>query len=64
MKELISKKEAELKSLLKEKQEALRVFHFALSGGKTKNIKEGAGLKKEIARILTVLNNKKEHGNS
>jgi len=64
MKELISKKENELKVLLKEKQEALRVFRFALSGGKTKNIKEGAGLKKEIARILTVLNNKKEHGNS
>jgi ribosomal protein L29 len=56
MKELINKTEKELKNLLKEKREALRVFRFALSGGKTKNFKEGMLLKKEIARIMTIIN--------
>ncbi len=56
MEELNKKTEKELKQLLKEKQEALRVFRFALSGGKTKNIKEGMLLKKEIARIMTIIN--------
>ena len=56
MKELIKKTEKELKALLTEKKEALRVFRFAMSGGKTKNLKEGQNLKKDIARILTVLN--------
>ena len=58
MEEYIKKTENELKHLLKEKQEALRVFRFAMSGGKTKNLKEGMKIKKEIARIMTVLNNK------
>lgn len=56
MKELINKTENELKQLLKEKQEALRVFRFAMTGSKTKNLKEGQNLKKEIAQIMTLLN--------
>ncbi len=56
MENLKDKKENELKQMLTEKREALRVFHFAMSGGKTKNLKEGQNLKKDIARILTVLN--------
>jgi len=56
MKDLIKKTEKELKVLLTEKREALRVFRFAMSGGKTKNLKEGAKLKKEIAQIMTILN--------
>ena len=59
MKDLIKKTEKELANLLKEKREALRVFGFALSGGKVKNMKEGNNLKKEIARIMTALNAKK-----
>jgi ribosomal protein L29 len=59
MKDLINKKEGELKQMLIEKREALRVFKFAMSGSKTKNLKEGAHLKKEIAQILTVLNSNK-----
>ena len=42
--------------LLAEKKEALRVFRFAMSGGKIKNLKEGSNLKKEIAQIMTLLN--------
>lgn len=56
MKELINKTEKELQVMLTEKKEALRVFRFALSGGKVKNLKEGQNLKKEIARIMTLLN--------
>lgn len=56
MKELINKTEKELAVLLKEKKEALRVFRFALAGGKVKNLKEGQNLKKDIARIMTLLN--------
>lgn len=59
MKDLIKKTENELKQMLKEKREALRVFYFVSSSGKSKNIKEGSNLKKEIARIMTVLNAKK-----
>ena len=56
MKDLIKKTEKELKTLLSEKKEALRVFRFAMAGGKIKNLKEGANLKKEVARIMTLLN--------
>ncbi len=56
MKDLLKKTEKELQTLLKEKREALRVFKFALSGSKTRNVKEGSLLRKDIARILTVLN--------
>ena len=55
MKELIKKTEKELIQLLSEKREALRVFRFT-SGSKTKNIKEGQNLRKDIARIMTLLN--------
>jgi len=56
MEDFKNKTENELKHMLKEKQEALRVFRFAMSGSKTKNLKEGMVLKKDIARIMTVLN--------
>ena len=56
MEDLKGKTENELKHMLKEKQEALRVFRFAMSGSKTKNLKEGMNLKKDIARIMTATN--------
>jgi ribosomal protein L29 len=54
--ELRIKTENELKQMLKEKREALRTFRFAMSGSKIKNLKEGQALRKDIARIMTVLN--------
>ncbi|MCX6701911.1 MAG: 50S ribosomal protein L29 [Candidatus Zambryskibacteria bacterium] len=48
----------ELKSLLSEKRLALRNFRFAVSGSNVRNVKEGNALKKDIARILTILNTK------
>jgi ribosomal protein L29 len=59
MKDLVNKKTEELKSMLLEKKVALRNFRFGISGSKTRNMKEGKNLRKDIARILTVLNIKK-----
>lgn len=56
MEDFKNKTENELKQILKDKTEALRVFRFAMSGGKIKNLKEGQALKKDIARIMTILN--------
>jgi ribosomal protein L29 len=59
MKDLTNKKTEELKTMLLEKKVALRNFRFGISGSKTRNMKEGKNLRKDIARILTVLNVKK-----
>ena len=59
MKDIKTKTPADLKKLLTEKREALRVFRFGAAGAKTKNVKEGAGIRKDIARIMTALNAKK-----
>jgi len=59
MKELTNKTQTDLKKLLNEKREALRVFRFGAAGAKTKNVKEGRAIRKDIARILTAMNSKK-----
>ena len=48
----------DLKKLLAEKRKALQTFMFNMSGPKTKNVKEGKNLRKEIAQIMTELNAK------
>ena len=53
MADLKGKSGIDLKKLLVEKKEALRAFRFAIAGTKTRNVKEGKNLRKEIARILT-----------
>lgn len=55
MSEFKGKKAEDLRKLLVEKREALRMFRFGLSGSKVKNLKEGASLRKDIARIETEL---------
>ncbi len=59
IKEIINKNAADLNTMLSEKREALRVFRFGVTGAKTKNVKEGRTIRKDIAKILTVLNSKK-----
>ncbi|HEY4505572.1 MAG TPA: 50S ribosomal protein L29 [Candidatus Paceibacterota bacterium] len=54
--EFVKKSTKELTSLLSEKRLALRSFRFSVSGSNVRNVKEGNALKKDIARILTVLN--------
>lgn len=55
MKDLTNKTQADLAKLVSDKREALRVFRFGASGAKTKNVKEGRGIRKDIARIMTAM---------
>jgi len=50
--------EKELIKKLEEDREKLRQLKFDLSAGKVKNVREIRKIKKDIARILTSLNNK------
>lgn len=59
MKDIKNKTEQELQSKLSEKREELRSFRFDLSGSKTRNVRQGRGLRKEIARLLTETNLRK-----
>jgi ribosomal protein L29 len=52
--QLREKKAEERSILLAEKRESLRAARFARSGAQTRNSKQITGLRKEIARILTV----------
>lgn len=46
----------ELSNLLKEKREDLQSFYFKIAKGRVKNVKEARELKRDIAKILTLLN--------
>lgn len=47
---------AELQKQLTSFEESLRVLRFNTQGSKSKNVKEQATLRKNIARVLTLLN--------
>lgn len=53
--ELSQKPKNELQALLSEKRERLRQLRFNISSGKVKNVREIRIIKKDIARILTLL---------
>jgi len=53
--ELRQKSKEELRSLLQEKRKRLEELNFLLHQKKVKNVKEPAAIKKDIARILTLL---------
>jgi ribosomal protein L29 len=55
LKELKNLPESELKSLLNQKQERLRVLRFDLSFGKVKNVREIRATRKLISQIKTIL---------
>ncbi len=55
MKEYKGKTSQELQKLIAEKRAILRDFRFGSTGSKTKNVKLGRTVKKEIARIMTEL---------
>ena len=55
MADLKNKSPKDLEKMLVEKREALRAFRFGISGSKTRNVKEGSALRKEIARLMTEL---------
>jgi ribosomal protein L29 len=56
IKELREKNEKELKAMLIESQGKLRQLKFELAARQMKNFKDIGKTKKEIARILTLLN--------
>ena len=59
IKELKEKNPNELMRLLAEKKEAARGLRFAISSKQIKNNREFRNTKKEIARILTLINQSK-----
>ena len=59
IKDLKDRPEIELKKLLSEKQALLREMNFKVSQRQLKKVREIRETKQIIARILTLLNNKK-----
>lgn len=53
MSEFKDKNEKDLLKLLAEKEEGLKNFRFGIAGSKVRNVREGRGLRKDIARIKT-----------
>lgn len=62
-KEFQQKDKIELEKILREDREKLRQLRFDLVLGKVKNIREVRRIKKDIARILTLLNSKHQAPN-
>ena len=60
-KELRNKPESELKRLLDESRQSLWSFRFGVTGSKVRNVKEGQTLRREIARILTILSERSKN---
>ncbi len=58
IKELRQKTEKELKDLLNENKQKLGQLKFDLASKKLKNVREIRELRRDIARILTILNEK------
>ena len=53
--EIKQKSQKELQKLLQDSREKLRQLRFDLVAGKVKNVREIRMIKKDIARILTIL---------
>jgi len=60
IKELRQKTEKELKDLLNENRHKLGQFKFDLASKKLKNVRQIRELRKDIARILNILKEKKD----
>lgn len=58
LKDYRAKTKSELKKLVDEKRDELRHFRFGSSGAKTKDVMHGRNVRKEIARIFTIMNEK------
>jgi len=58
--DLKQKNDKDLRRDLASQKEALRNFRFGIAGSKTKNVKEGMNIRKNIARVFTELNSRKQ----
>jgi len=55
MNEFTKQEPAELKKALADKREALRTFRFEGAGSRSRNVRGGRTLRREIAQIMTEL---------
>ena len=55
MTDYTKKEPTELRKMIADKRENLRTFRFGGAGSRTRNVREGRTLRKEIARIMTEL---------
>ena len=58
-KEIREKSRGEIKKLLEEKRELTRKLRFDIASKQTKNHRKHRKVKKDVARLLTILNEKK-----
>ena len=61
--ELRQKNKGELNHSLDDYRDKLRTLRFDLASGKIKNVREIRKIKKDIARILTLLNEQRTESN-
>lgn len=61
--DLVQKSKEELEKILKEKRIYLQKLKFDLTLGKLKNVREIREIKRDIARILTILKEKEKSRN-
>lgn len=57
---LADKSKKDLIKLLSEKKDALQSFRLGNTRSKTKNVKEGKTIRKDIARIMTIIDSAKK----
>jgi len=62
--EIRQKSQKELQKLLQDNREKLRQLRFDLMAGKVKNVREIRMIKKDIARILTIIKSKFKNQNA
>ena len=60
MRELLNRSDQDLQRDLQEMREKLRSFRFDLEAGKVKDVRGIRQLKKDIARILTLINQRRK----
>lgn len=58
-KDFSKNKKEDLKKELEERLISLRDLRFGVAGSKSKNVKEYRGIRKDVARLKTLLNNSK-----
>ncbi len=58
-KDIRKKNSADMQKQLVELEAELRDFRFGMSGGRTKNVKRARTIRKDIARIKTVMSESK-----
>ncbi len=58
MKDLKNTSDKDLNKELSQKKEVLRLFRFGVAGSKSKDIRKGRNVRKDIAKILTEKNSR------